>query len=71
MKANSILEETWRIKDQLAAESGYDIQRFFAQLRTWAETHPQPGQAARNADELRQLVAGENERLLMKAPTKS
>jgi len=25
MKANPILEEVWRIKDQLAAEAGYDI----------------------------------------------
>ena len=35
MKANPILEEVWRIKDQLAAESGYDMARFLAQLRTW------------------------------------
>ena len=71
MKANPILEEVWRIKDQLAAESGYDIQQFFAQLRTWAETHPRQGQAVRNAEELRQLAGAENERLLVKAPTKS
>ena len=71
MKANPILEEVWRIKDQLAAESGYDIKQFFAQLRTWAESHPQPVQAARNADEQRQLPAVGNEPLLVKAPTKS
>jgi hypothetical protein len=29
MKANPILEEVWRIKDQLAAEAGYDVDRFF------------------------------------------
>jgi hypothetical protein len=59
MKANSILEEVWRIKDQLAAESGYDVDRFFAQLRAWSEAHPHPGLVVRHAEELRRLTAGE------------
>ena len=29
MKTNPILEEVWQIKDQLAAEAGYDVDRFF------------------------------------------
>ena len=49
MKANSILEEVWRVKDQLAAESGYDVDRFFAQLRAWSEAHPHAGPVVRNA----------------------
>jgi len=40
MKANPILEEVWRIKDQLATEVGYDVDRFFAQLRASSEAHP-------------------------------
>lgn len=36
MKSNPILEEVWRIKDQLAAEAGYDMDRFFEQLRAWS-----------------------------------
>lgn len=63
MKANPILEEVWRIKDQLAAEAGYDIDRFFENLRKWEAAHPHPGPVIRNAEELRQLVsAKERER---------
>jgi hypothetical protein len=59
MKSNPILEEVWRIKDQLAAEAGYDVDRFFEQLRAWSAAHPHPGPVIRNAEELRQLVAKE------------
>ena len=57
MKANPILEEVWRIKDQLAAEAGYDVDRFFENLRKWEAEHPHAGPVVRNAEELRQLVA--------------
>ncbi len=57
MKANPILEEVWRIKDRLAAEAGYDIDRFFENLRKWEAEHPPTGPVVRNAEELRQLVA--------------
>ena len=57
MKANPILEEVWRIKDQLAAEAGYDIDRFFENLRKWETEHPPTGPVVRNAEELRQLIA--------------
>jgi hypothetical protein len=59
MKANPMLEEVWRIKDQLAAEAGYDLDRFFAQLQAGSEAHPHTGPIARNAEELRRLAAGE------------
>jgi len=59
MKTNPILEETWRIKDQLAAEAGYDIDRFVEQLRAWSVTQPHSGPVVRNAEELRQLMARE------------
>lgn len=58
MKTNPILDEVWRIKNQLAAEAGYDMDRFFAQLCAWSAAHPHPGPVIRNAEELRQLVAG-------------
>ena len=57
MKANPILEEVWRIKDQLAAEAGNDVDRFFENLRKWEAEHPHPGPVDRDADDLRQLVA--------------
>lgn len=56
MKANPILEEVWRIKDQLAAEAGYDIDRFFENLRKWEAEHPHAGPVVRNAEELRELL---------------
>ena len=68
MKANSILEEVWRIKDQLAAEAGYDVDRFFAQLRAWSETHPHPGPVVPNAEGLRRLAAQESALALKDKP---
>ena len=64
MEANPILEELWKIKDDLARESGYDTHRFFENLRKWEAEHPHPGPIVRNAEELHQLVAKkERERL--------
>lgn len=57
MQSNPILEEVWRIKDQLAAEAGYDMDRFCDNLRKWAADHPHDGPVVHNAEELRQLVA--------------
>lgn len=57
MTANPILEEVWRIKDQLAAEADYNIDRFFENLRKWEAEHPPSGPVVRNAEELRQLMA--------------
>jgi hypothetical protein len=59
VNTNPILEEAWRIKDQLAADSGYDMDRFVEQLRAWSAAHPHSGPVVRNAEELRQLVAQE------------
>ena len=59
MKTNPILEEVWRIKDQLSAEAGHDMNRFVEQLHTWSAAHPPAGPVVRNAEELRQLVATE------------
>ena len=57
MKSNPILEEVWRIKDQLAAEAGYDTDRFFDDLQAWTAAHPHQGPVVHNAEELRQRVA--------------
>lgn len=59
MKPDPILEEVWRIKDDLAREAGYDIHRMFENLRKWSAEHPHSGPVVRNAGELRQLVAEE------------
>ncbi|HEU0009474.1 MAG TPA: hypothetical protein VFT34_06635 [Verrucomicrobiae bacterium] len=57
MKPNPILEELWKIKDDLAREAGYDTHRFFENLRKWAAEHPHSGPVVHSAEELRQLVA--------------
>lgn len=57
MKSNPILEEVWRIKDQLAAEAGHDVDHFFANLRKWEAEHPHSSQVVHGAEELRQLAA--------------
>jgi hypothetical protein len=55
MKANPLLEELWQVKEDLAREAGYDIDRIFAELRA-AETG-QPGPLIRSAKELRGYAA--------------
>ena len=57
MKAESILEEVWRIKDDLAREAGGDIHRMCENARKWSAAHPHTGPVARNAEELRRFVA--------------
>ncbi len=59
MKSNPILEEVWRIKDELAREAGYDLHRLCENTREWANTHPHSGPVVGSAEELRQLVAEE------------
>jgi hypothetical protein len=60
---NPILEELWRIKDQLAAESGNDMQRYCEQLRAWSAAHPHTGRVLHNAEEVRQWMEEEDRKL--------
>lgn len=60
MKTHPLLEELWQVKDDLAREAGYDLDRIFAELRA-AETR-QPGPLIRTADELRSYVAEQEHR---------
>lgn len=60
MTTDSRLEELWRIKDDLAREAGYDIDRIFAELR--AAEAQQPGPLIRSAEDLRRYSA-DRERL--------
>ena len=60
MKANPLLEELWQVKDDLAREAGYDVDRIFAELRA-AEAR-QPGPLIRSPEELRRFAAGEERR---------
>ena len=53
MKPNPILEEVWRIKDELAREAGGDVRRMCEQTRKWAAEHPHAGPIVRDAEALR------------------
>ena len=54
-KANSILEELWRAKDELADEAGHDLQRLCENTRQWVTANPHRGPLVKNANELRAL----------------
>jgi hypothetical protein len=41
----------------LAAEAGYDLDRFFENLRKWEAEHPPSSPVVHNAEELQQLIA--------------
>jgi hypothetical protein len=60
MTPGPILEELWRVKDELAREAGYDVARIFAELRA-AEVQA-PGPLIRFREELQRYVT-EQERL--------
>jgi hypothetical protein len=62
MKSNPILEEVWRIKDELAREANYDIHQFCETTRRWIAEHPHTGPVVRNAEELRQPPMHANRR---------
>jgi hypothetical protein len=62
MKTDPILEEVWQIKDQLAAEAGYDIDRFFENLRQWEAEHPHSSPMVNSTEELQQLIAQKERR---------
>ena len=57
MKANPILEETWRVKDELAREADYDLHRLCENTRRWAAQHPHTGPVLQSAEALRQFMA--------------
>ena len=69
MKANAILEEVWRVKDQLAAEAGYDVDQFFAQLQAWSQANPHTDPVVRDAEELPRLAAKDSALALKNKPS--
>jgi len=58
MKANPILEEVWRIKDELSREYAADPDAYFAKLDEITDAEETAGRKViRSAAELRQLVS--------------
>jgi hypothetical protein len=71
MKPDTILEEVWQVKDQLAREAGYDIRTFGEQLKEWSKAHPHPGPVFKNADDLRLYFDQRKVAVLREEPRKS
>ena len=58
MKADPILEELWRVKDQLSREMAADPAAYFAKLDKITHAEEKAGRKViRSAEELHQLVA--------------
>lgn len=57
MKASPILEEMWRVKDELAREADYDVRQLCANVRKWAAGHRHGGPVVSNPAELRKALA--------------
>jgi hypothetical protein len=65
MKADPILEEVWRIKDELSLEFAADRAAYFAKLDKITDAEEKAGRKViRSANELRQFI-GERERQLV------
>jgi hypothetical protein len=63
MDSDPILEEVWRVKDALAREAGYDVDRVFDELRLLTANEEKAGrQVIRSSEELRRYVATEETR---------
>jgi hypothetical protein len=68
MTSNPILEEVWRIKDELAREAGNDVHRLCENTRQWAAAHTHPGPRVRTAEELRGLLAAAERKSSKESP---
>ena len=56
MKTNPILEEIWKVKDQLAHQAEGDLSRLCEQTREWSLDHHHQGPIIRSAADLRRLL---------------
>ena len=60
MNANPILEEVWKIKDELAREFAADPDAYFTKLNEIGKAEEKAGRKViRSAEELRRLMAEE------------
>jgi hypothetical protein len=68
MNSNPILEEVWRIKEELAREADYDLHRMCENVRKWVSEHPPSGPVAGEAETLRQLAEERSSLTLKESP---
>lgn len=64
MKADSVLEETWRVKDELAREADNDVHKLFDALRAYERAHADVPRI-RSPEELRRLAQAPAETLAL------
>ncbi len=62
---NPILEDLWQTKDALAREAGGDVRRICENARRWAAAHPHPGAVVKDASDLRDWFARQEETELL------
>jgi hypothetical protein len=60
MSGNEVLNEAWRIKDDLAREAGGDLGVFCKQLETWVESHPTPNRLKGSWEEIRNKLRAQS-----------
>ncbi len=68
MKSKPILEELWRVKDDLAREAGYDVHRLCENTRRWAAEHPHSGPVLESVEDLQRLAAEQERRRAQAEP---
>jgi len=70
MKTNPILEEVWRIKDELSREMAADPDAYFAKLDEITDAEEKAGRKViRSAAELQQLVTQQERQLAEESAT--
>lgn len=56
MESNELLDEIWAIREEVAREADYDIDKHFAQLRAFRATRPLPNTVRRTPEETQRLL---------------
>ncbi|MEO8376999.1 MAG: hypothetical protein ABI579_04950 [Candidatus Sumerlaeota bacterium] len=52
MIKNEVIEEIWQIKDDLAREADYDLDKFCDQLAEYTQRNPRPRHTPRTPEEV-------------------
>jgi hypothetical protein len=68
MNTNPLLEETWKVKDQLARQAKGDITKLCGQTRDWLAAHPHKGTVIRSADDLRRMLSDHPTAMVAETP---
>lgn len=56
MYTNELLEEIWAIREQLAREADYNLDKHFDQLAEWSAKNPHTGPVLRTPEQVRRYL---------------